>query len=535
MASAASPLHAAGTGLIHENPDASCAIAFRGYVLPRLHSYSSSENILGYWQHRLWDEHNGVFSAAVVGQHGSTLTLVTDVLGIGTLYYRSMEEGAVIFSTNPRYLTTEDYRPDLLGWRSLLQTSWIIGNHTLTHGIKRVPAGSALHVTSEKMTVAPWFDLDQLPGGTTPAGRTAVGDVEECFQQAITRCLQLQTDGIVLPLSSGFDSRRILATLIQRKTDFHAVTHKSFQKQKGHRDLDARFAHAMAKEFGFSHRIVRAESHEQYVADDQARRLLVDGETYDHTWALRIMAVLPNRSSLFFDGIGGDILGDPVGWKAHLGLAVGGRSSEEEIEAIARNSITNVLDSILNPNQWPDVEALRIALKTYLEPYQSRQNIAELAFLLLRQRRGIALWSQQLLSPGHIAVCPYLDLSYLRLLLSFKSTDKHAIKFQRTCLKEFWPEFYKYPGTRDIPTDLPPGSPRSENERYLQCYLAMSDDIKSRDGMATLRSLLTTKGRLALAISEWNTGIGLRRFWYLGGLIELIWRHTMITPCWRTL
>ncbi|SRR5581483_2671687 len=531
LASAASPVHPPGTGLVHYSATATFAVAFRGYIFPDIHSYSPDNVLIRYWQHHLFEEHNGIFSAAVIGDSGRTLTLLTDALGIGTLYYRTLGE-LILFSTNPRYLSTSDNRPDLLAWRSLLQTSWIVGDRSLDAGIRRVPAGGTVRASGQGIRVIQWFDFAALPGGEEPVGPHAIDAVEEAFVQAVRRCVSLHSTGkSILPLSSGFDSRRILTSFLREKVEFRAITCRVLQK--GYRDLDATFAHAIASDLGFSHQIVQTETVEQYIQDDEARRILVDGETYDHTWALRVMAALPDEPSLFFDGIGGDILGNPVGWNVHLGLSAAHRSNAEEVRAIANLSITKAFDSILNPQHWPDKDVLRNELEEYLRLFCPRPNIAELAFLLLRQRRGIALWSQQLLPPGYIAVYPYFDLDYLKLLLGFRSEDKLATNFQRSCLRKYWPALYKYPGTRDIPPDFPPGSPRLHQERDQRCYSAMCETLAKKRQMQLVENLLNVRGRFALRCSQWNPLIGSRGFWYLIRLMELTWRQAVRKPCWR--
>jgi len=244
------------------------------------------------------------------------------------------------------------------------------------------------------------------------------------------------------------------------------------------------------------------------------------------------MKALPPRPNVFFDGIGGDILGDPVGWSVHVGLAIEDRSPDLEADAIASHSIRSTFDSILNPEVWPSVEELRETVKSYVKPFLPRQNLSELAFLLLRQRRAIAPWSQQLLPPGHVPVCPYLDLDYLRVLLDFTSVDKHATKFQRACLREFWPQLYKYPGNRDVPDSMPPGSPDVEDNRALSCYLPMRDEMRARDGLRSMRELLTPKGRLVLRMSDWSRSIQIRGLWHLHPLMELVLRQARIQSCW---
>jgi hypothetical protein len=529
LASAASPLHRAGTGLVHEADDQHDAAAFRGYIVPRLHSYSPSREVLGYWRDHALDEHNGVFAAAVIGEEGRTLTLVADALGMGPLYYRSLGD-MTVFSTNARYLTIDGDRPDLTAWRCLLQTSWILGDRSLSLDVQRVPAGHALCLSESGTRLRAWFTVDRIPAGTAAVGPTAIGEVEEVFQQAVSRALKLDVGGTTLPLSSGFDSRRILAGLLKRSVEFQAMTCRVFQK--GRRDLDARFASEMARDFGFAHAVVAPTSDEQYVSDDRIRRLLVDAETREHTWAVRIMQALPRRPSVFLDGIGGDILGDPVGWSAHAGLSVATRSPDEDLEEIASRTITGGFDSIFHPKRWPAAADLRVELKAYLRPYCPRDNLAELAFLLLRQRRTIAVWSQQLLPAGHVSVCPYLDLDYLRLLLGFSSSTKHATKFQRACLREFWPELYKYRGNRDVPEELEPESGDPDRERTRRCYAAMVEELEGRQGMTMLRDLLTPRARAMLGLSRWNATIRDRSLWYLQPLVELVSRQVRLASCW---
>jgi hypothetical protein len=522
LASAASPLHPAGTGLVHHTADRSLAVAFRGYVLPRLQSYSRSADVLGYWGAGGTAEHNGVFSAALIEGSGQTLTLITDALGVGALYYRKLGD-VVVFSTNARYLATAEDRADLLAWRCLLEASWIAGDRSLSEGVRRVPAGRAVRFAGGDERSVAWFDFERLGRGERPVGPHAVGEVEDAFQQAMTRCLRLQADGVALPLSSGYDSRRILAALLRRAVDFEAVTCRVLQKE--HRDLDARFAGQMAGAFGFAHTIVEPRDGEQYVADDRARRLLVDAETSEHTWALRVMHALPRRPSLVFDGIAGDILGDPVGWSVLVGLAVQARTPQEELESIPEYAVTGVFDTVLRREHWPEAAAVRESLRDYLRPFGARQNLGELAFLLLRQRRTIGLWSQQVLPPGHVAVCPYLDLDYLRLLLDFRSTDKHATKFQRACLREFWPELYRFPGNRDIPPDLPPGSPALAEERAVRCQAALRAEIEACGGLPWLRELFRLKGRAVLALSRGSEVLALRGAWHLNRVMELVARQ----------
>jgi len=525
LASATEPRQ--GLGLVHRD-DRGGGIAFRGYVLPDVHSYSPSAAIR---KCRLGEaaERNGVFSAALIDQDGGRLVLSTDLLGMGTLYWCRLGE-VVLFSTNPRYLVRPGDRPDKLAWRYMLQTSWIAADRSLTAEVQRVPAGCTVSFTGvgrPDLSAPAWRSL---PEGVKPIDSRTLGDVEEAFQQALDRCLGLHLGGVMLPLSSGFDSRRILAGLVHRKTEFSAVTCRVLQQ--GHRDLDARFAGQMARDFGFPHLIVDA-SDTQYLSDDICRRALLDAESGQHSWSIRVHHATPGDCNALLDGIAGDILGDPVGWSKLVGLPVGSRAAEEEIESIGSHAIRPHFDGVLASSAWPTAEDLREDLRAYLRNLQPRANLGELAFILLRQRRDTALWSQQLAPPGVVPLYPYLDTDYLRTTLSLRSEDKHKTNLQRSCLREFWPDFYRYGGNRDVPADLPAGSPESERRRAVRCVKQLLGEIEAADAMSRLRELLTPKGRLALVASRSIPALVERWAWYLRPLLELVSRQASRAPVWE--
>ena len=526
LASATEPRR--GAGLVHR--DDRGGMAFRGYVMPDVHSYSPATAIRRCWLD-IGAGRNGVFSTALIGEGGSELVLATDLLGMGALYWRRLGD-LVLFATNPRYLGRPDDRPDRFAWRYLLQTSWIAGDRSLTAEVQRVPAGCTARFAGSGSPVLSAPAWRSLPEGIRPIDSGGLAEVEGAFQQALDRCLGLRVGGIMLPLSSGFDSRRILAGLVHRKTDFKAVTCRVLQQ--GDRDLDARFASQMARDFGFPHMIVDA-SDAQYLSDDICRRALVDAESGQHSWSIRVHHALSGNCDALLDGVAGDILGDPVGWSKLVGLSVGSRAAEKEIESISEHAIRSHLDSVLAPAAWPSVEELREDLRAYLRSLQPRANLGELAFILLRQRRDTVLWSQQLAPPGVVPLYPYLDADYLGTTLSLRSEDKHATNLQRSCLREFWPDFFRYGGNRDIPADVPPGTPEREHRRTVRCAKQLLREIEAADAIPQLRDLLAPRGRLALAASRSIPGLAARWAWYLRPLMELVSRQAHRIPVWESL
>lgn len=529
LASATSPLHEGGAGLVHVAPDGSTAVGFRGYVFPDLHGYSEPERILRYWTSQRNEEHNGIFSAVVIDDSDISCTLTTDWCGFGPLYYRLLGR-VVLFSTSPRYLRAQGDRPDMIAWRCFLENSWVHADRSLSEEIRRVPAGHMLRFSAAGLEARTWLPAERIPNGTRDVGPGAISNVEDAFRQAVDRCLGLRAGRVVLPLSSGFDSRRILTALHARDADFEAVSARVFNR--GRRDLDARFATEMAHDFGFPHKVVEPSALQQFLQDDRARRLLVDSHTIDHTWAVGLMRALPTEPGVMLDGVAGDVLGDPVGWLAHARVSIEGRTSDEDVEVIASSAISDVFDDVLNLEGWPPPGDVRADLAGYLRQFAPRENLAELTFLLLRQRRAIALWSQQLLPPGHTVVYPYLDLDYARLMLTFTSTGKHATSFQRACLREYWPEFLAYPGTRDIPDWVEPAPAEFERRRIAGRERALRGEIGAAGAMPFLRSLLSMRKRAVLFLAGNSEAVANRASWYLLPLLELVARHATARPCW---
>lgn len=526
LMSAASPLSSPPGTLVHADADGSWALAFRGYVCePALHSYSPSEALRAYWGDERRREHNGVFAAASVTANGAVLRLVADALGFGPLYYRRAG-GGILFATNPRFLVAAGDAPDLLAWRCLIESGFIGADRSLSQDVQRLPAGQMLEARGERVEFPSWCELDRFPRGDRPLDGKGIAEVESVFQQAMDRCLALAGLDVVLPLSSGHDSRRMLAALIHRKAEFEALTSRVFHK--GH-DLDARFAIQMATDLHFPHRVVEPADPQRYAVQDRVRRILTDSETGMHSWVPGLVSELPGRPAMILDGIAGDILGNP-------GFRIPGlyETADKDIEIVLDASLPNAFDRLLRRSIWPSAEEVREDLRKYLRSLPPRVNLAEFAFLLLRQRRSTSPWSQQLLPSGYVPVCPFLDLHYLRLLLSFRPQDKHAVVLQRRCLADFWPEYYRYPGTRDVPADSIPRARSLEDEADFLCIETVMREIDAAGWSTATGELLSSYGRLLLFGARRSRRLALRTSWQLRVPLELAARQGQQAPCWRS-
>src|SRR5262249_13049260 len=242
----------------------------------------------------------------------------------------------------------------------------------------RLPAGKMLEARGESSKLVSWLELEQLPRGDRPLDERGIAEVEAVFQEAMERRLALADLDVLLPLSSGHDSRRMLASLVHRKASFHSLTSRVFHKG---RDLDARYAAEMARDFGLSHTIVEPPGADQFAHQDRVRRLLTDAESGMHSWVPGLMRALTPRPGMVLDGIAGDILGNP-------GFRIPGmyRSPAEDIDIMLDASLPNAFERLLRAGAWPTAAMVRDDLRAYLETLPQRINLAEFAFILLRQR-----------------------------------------------------------------------------------------------------------------------------------------------------
>ncbi len=412
------------------------AMLFRGYLLdPPLHSLSENDKLLKYWNNSSKCNHNGVFSAAFIKNMGKTLELVTDAFGIGCLYYRKTGS-RIWFSTSPRFLQFENDKPDLIAWRSLLQTGFICGDRALSIDVARVPPGTTMCFHGDREYRNRWFDFSSLPEGTGHVDAVAVETVEQSFTTAMERCLKLKTQDVILPLSSGYDSRRILGYLLDHEISFRSITVSRLTPDGF--DLDGVISSAIANELKFSHEQFPLPGVSDFLKNEKASRECLAHESMIHSWFLPAWEK-PVRSTLWFDGLCGDTLG-------HSGLKISGIGRQGPITPLSLQNamFTPIYDSVLNRAYWPSVIEVKSEFADYLKFLPVNNNFIDISMILHRARRAVSISSQQFCRPGMVVVYPYLDLDYVRSVLAFSPFDRFEKSLQNRCLSRFHPKLFSY-------------------------------------------------------------------------------------------
>jgi hypothetical protein len=257
---------------------------------------------------------------------------------------------------------------------------------------------------------------------------------------------------VVLPFTSGFDSRRFFALLVRNKVNFKAVTCQSYNRKHGRDyDIDSVYAPKIAAAFGVECEVVSAGSSEQFYADCLKRHSLIGTETFMHSWSMPLMRWLSGRpSSLVFDGLAGDVF-------ANSSFDI------EGLDGNPRRSVDDIVEKVTKPHILQHLSLSMNSANNYREKYRQyvarfspNMNQSQLAFLQARTRRAVAPWITMMHPPGHVVAFPYCDLDFARIALKYDPGQKYARSLQRECLQRFYPEFYDFAGSRKLPSDHGP-------------------------------------------------------------------------------
>ena len=477
-----------------------------------MHSYSTNNE-----KEKLLDGevlNNGVYSYINYDFQKKSLQVKSDPFGVSPLYTRKVGNKQ-FFASHPVLIKQQTDKPDLISFLSLIQNGFIFGDRSYYQEINRVAAGTEISLTSTAVNEQSWFDFSCLPKGTESITEQSFIKVEKACQSAIDKCLKLEQEQIVLPFSSGYDSRRFFASLKKRKVDFKAVTSQSFHSKDGKLyDIDAPCAAHIAQHFGIETTVIPATESEQLSNDLDKRNELIGSESFMHSWSIPLFKWLGKEPpSIIFDGLSGDTFGN--GGFEFAGLH---ESANDDIEIVLKAMVNKDLFSNLNKS-WPSVAEYTEAFKKEMMKMPLSLNQVELVFLQFRGRRAISPWITMMQPPGHVVVFPYYDLNFINTCMAYHPAQKLATFFQKECLKRFWPEYYNFPGSRDLPKNFPP----IKETVAKSIEKSESDWLKNTVAEETkLTNLLSIKCYLLRKLTNNTPGMNKKRSWLFEPLSSLL-------------
>ena len=505
-----SRVRATGQSLIHDLDGK--RVVFCGYDAGLgVHSYAAPDRLA-----LLADPaglRNGAFAYLGFDPVRQEAVVRTDALGISPLYYRK-DGGSWWFASHPSLLHVAGDEVDLVAWASLMQRGHPIADRSFYVGIERMRAGTQLTLRHGAAEQEHWFDFHALPPGERQIDDAAFAEVEQAYEHAMERCMALGSS-YILPFSSGYDSRRFFATLTRRKAGFKAVTCQTFHRKQGRDyDIDSFFAPQIASAFGVQCELVQASPPERMEADNAFRQNLIGTETFMHSWAVPFMKWLAvQRPSIVFDGLAGDTFGNS-------GFEIDGLHESPEKDAGL------VLKEVVKPEffrhmsgLFPSYEAFAAEYRNYQAQFAPNLNNAELAFLQSRTRRAISPWITMMHPPGQVIVFPYCDMEFILATMKYHPAEKYKWFFQKECLRRFYPEYFDFPGSRNLPAGHPPldaGTSRLRDQmedRYVYGSVAR---------VFGALKYLSWKNKALLLMSTVFPWMRKRRGWLFGPLLSLV-------------
>lgn len=195
---------------------------------------------------------NGGVCAAIWEEDVQRLSLVTDFLGLRPLFYLS-QPGRLAFASEIKALLALGWIKPAINEEALAE--WLAfevldGDRTLFKDIKRLPPGSILKFEKGQIRVYPYASLFYSEGFSDWSEAQWVEAFIETLIQSLQRRLN-DTQGYVLPLSGGLDSRLLLALLSSNlKRKLPLVTYGD----RSSRDVER--ARKMGKEVSYPHQIL---------------------------------------------------------------------------------------------------------------------------------------------------------------------------------------------------------------------------------------------------------------------------------------
>lgn len=367
---------------------------------------------------------DGYHTLLTVDREGE-VRLGADRMGLFPLYTFSSGGVFLAASTPEAFRHHPVFRPqlDLVGLAGLLLTNGLVGEHTLWDGVRRVPTGSVVvrprggpARTEEEETLP--FSRDHF--ATSQAERVDAADavMEDVFARHAGGDAPL-----AIHLSGGLDSRLAAAYLRHRSPLPEALT---FGRD---RDLDVRYARAVARAVGFPHRLL---DDDEDAVPDAARRMarwehLAGGFTLLSRWARsRYVDVRPSRVHI---GLVLDAIVGPYGW---LNTAREDLSPFDQVLQVLTDwGMTPVtLTRLLRPRDGDEAvrEALALLRRAYdAVPLDEPYHRAHALYLLHRQRFhvGAVAW------PTCFAQTPVLPVLDQRLLGCFLGMPEQALMARR--------------------------------------------------------------------------------------------------------
>jgi asparagine synthase (glutamine-hydrolysing) len=225
--------------------------------------------LLGYrqWGVAVLERLNGMFAFALHDARDQSLLLARDRLGVKPLHYTALADGSVAFSSELKGLLANPAvrrEPDVTAIEDYLALGYVPDDACIVAGVKKLPAGSYLHLQLGRPLSAPviWWDVD-FSDRASGSAAALEEELRDLLRKAVTSRMVSDVP-LGAFLSGGVDSSAVVALMAEvSKTPVQTC---SIGFDVGALD-ETRYADQIAARFATDHR-KRIVASDDFVAMD---------------------------------------------------------------------------------------------------------------------------------------------------------------------------------------------------------------------------------------------------------------------------
>lgn len=392
----------------------------------------------------------GVYAFATWESNNRELCLGTDRLGFKSLYYmHDPLKNAVFFASRLRGITDPLDGRLQINWKAVLEFLHFghpLDNKTFYKQINLVPPGTVISFLAGQIHRKKYWDINDIKIDDKMSYQDAVDINVAALSSSILRRIERAGDAkMIMLLSGGADSRRVLGELVKNNVKIDTYTTRGFSEIDNESEIAAEVAGTVGVKNTFFD-LPQVGFVEKYWSRANS---LLDYESCLHQWLLPLVDILPFKNAVNYDGIGGDLLIEAI-------TKASGFYEEESFQKVQQMNIQNKASKIIgkphnleflkNEIQFPLCqESIEQSVIESLKRYEKSENQLTLFFFMNRTRRSISLAPTRILQEKVESFCPFLDkdVLYATLSVPLKFRLKHSLR--QDIINFAYPELSRVP------------------------------------------------------------------------------------------
>lgn len=444
---------------------------------------------------------DGVYTFLRWDFQSESLIAGVDKLGMRPLYWSKLSCGGFVAASELKAVISliEQPKPNWLAWEEKLAFSFVFGNHTLIEDVSRLGPAEICRFAQREVSLTTLENFLESIEIVPRSVEAFLEEQETLFDTSMTQLTSLfpASKQSMLTLSGGYDSRRILAWLLQENIAPEIYTVPEVLADG--REYQSGLVRELCVHAGLQGWHVYPETPDERGEVTKLRDLLTDFQSDDHFFTTMLAMSLECFDKVNFDGLA-------------AGVALGG--------VFVRNEYLGENGNDKFMAAWPtaidpwlvksgNASGLFARVRSHLEAWGDNPNRFSYFYLLSRTRCKVGLAPLAFQANVFESLYPYLSRGMMRSAFSFPVEDKIDAHLQRALIKRFNTPLSEVPTSHD-----PLDSIGSE-------YFTQMGEIERQEKLRLLKSMLKIRG----SMGPWKTPAKQRlRFTAAYGMRERIGR-----------